>query len=83
MLRPVLTFCNRFTETDHPQRRTTLKDLVSVGRRMMYAIVVDLANDSFTICNSFNMGFEKYPDPVDPKEKELLHACNAILFPSV
>jgi hypothetical protein len=31
-----LTF-SRYTETDHPQRRTTFKDLVSVGRRMMYA----------------------------------------------
>jgi hypothetical protein len=27
------------------------------------------------------MGFEKYPDPVDAKEKELLHMCNAIMFP--
>jgi hypothetical protein len=28
------------------------------------------------------MGFEKYPDPSDVKEKELLHQCNAILFPA-
>jgi hypothetical protein len=27
------------------------------------------------------MGFEKYPDPVDVKEKELLRMCNTILMP--
>jgi hypothetical protein len=27
------------------------------------------------------MGFEKYPDPVDVKEKELLRMCNTIMFP--
>jgi hypothetical protein len=32
----------RFTETNHPERRTSLKDLVSVGRRMMYAIATVL-----------------------------------------
>ena len=73
----------RYTETNHPERRTTFKDLVSVGRRMMCVIIAMLACRVQLLCNALCMGFDKYADPADPKEKELLQACNAILFPSV
>ena len=73
----------RYTETNHPERRTTFKDLVSVGRRMMYVTIAMLASRVQLFCNTLCMGFDKYADPADPKEKELLQACNAILFPSV
>jgi hypothetical protein len=76
-----VTSFHRYTETAHPQRRTTFKELFSVGRRMMYAIHLTRVLASIKLCNSLCMGFEKFPDPIDLKERELLHACNAILFP--
>ena len=49
---------------------------------VVYAALVHADSISFAATNSLRMGFEKYPDPADVKEKQLLGLCNDILFPA-
>ncbi len=68
----------RYTETDHPHRRTTLKDLVSVGRRMMYAVVVIPQPHRFAPCNVLAGASKNILIPWIPRKK----SCCRLATPS-